>query len=183
MHFTENGLPYLVSVLMEYFVKHMVPLDSPKNSRKLTVGEFDNIAASLLLTETLISGCDNQMQKEIQDVVTSNPDVAKASSVLIEHLRDDGNKFFSYNSVLVVISISGATKAFQLFSFKSLLFMMMQLTDCSPQMCRELGMSGFIALLIGYLENLTGQLFFNEVQTISYNYITLYSCLAASCCS
>ena len=99
MHFTENELPYLISVLMEYFVKHTVPLDSPKNSRQLTVAEFDNIAASLQLTETLLSGCDNQMQKEIQNVITSIPNVAKASSVLIEHLHDDGNKFFSYNSV------------------------------------------------------------------------------------
>ena len=73
---------------MEYFIKHMMQLDSPKNNRQLTVGEFDNIAACLQLTETLLSGCT--IQKEIQNVITSIPGIARASSLLIKHLHDDG---------------------------------------------------------------------------------------------
>ena len=77
---------------MEYFIKHMMQLDSPKNKPKnnqqLTVGEFDNTAACLQLTETLLSGCT--MQKEIQNVIINIPGVARASSLLIKHLHDDG---------------------------------------------------------------------------------------------
>lgn len=71
-------------------MRHILQLDSPAN-QQLTVHEFDNVAASLQLTEALLSWCSDQIQKQIQDVIISIPGVARASSVLIEHLHDDGN--------------------------------------------------------------------------------------------
>lgn len=78
-------------------MKHITQLDSPKKNRQLTIGEFDNVAASLQLIEALLSGSNNQLQKEIQNVIASIPGVARASSVLVEHLHDDGN------TVLVIL--------------------------------------------------------------------------------
>ena len=73
-------------------MKHLIQLDSPTN-QQLTAGEFDNVAASLQLTEAMLSGCSDQIQKQIQNVIVSTPGVARASSVLVEHLHDDGNLF------------------------------------------------------------------------------------------
>ena len=71
-------------------MKHILQLDSPIK-QQLTVHKFDNVAVSLQLTEALLSWCSDQIQKQIQDVIVSTPGVARASSVLIEHLHDDGN--------------------------------------------------------------------------------------------
>ena len=81
------------------------------------------------------------------------------------------------NSFLVFyyLNISGSTETFRLHAFKSLLLMMMQLTDCSPQLCRELGLTGFVALLNGFLENLASQLLLNEVITVIHFLFSLLS--------
>jgi len=83
---------------MDYFVNHITPLDSPKKNQLLTINEFDNIAASLQLVDVLLSDCNNQIQKEIETAITSTPGVARASSILIEHLHDDGTY-----SILVIM--------------------------------------------------------------------------------
>ena len=45
---------------------------------------------------------------------------------------------------------------------------MMQLTDYSPQLCQELGLSGFVALLKGFLECLADQLLVNTVSYMAW---------------
>ena len=84
-----NVLCELASILTKYFVESLTSLDSSEKSQ-LTVSEFDNVAASLLLIEVMLSASSNRMLKEIQNVISMTPRVAKASSLLMEHLYDDG---------------------------------------------------------------------------------------------
>lgn len=159
----ENGVPGLVPILMEYFVKHITELDSPRKNQRLTIGEFDNIAVSLQLTDALLSGCSDQTENEIQNLITNIPGVARASSVLIEHLHDNG-KSTACNHVYIVNISAGSSKAFQLNALKSLLLIMLRLSDSSPQMCRELGSSSFVVLLSQFLEYFANQPLLNEVR-------------------
>lgn len=62
-----------------------------------------------------------------------------------------------------MITIPGASENFQVYAFKYLLLIMMTLTDSSPQLHQELGLSGFVALLKGFLECLRDQLLLNKV--------------------
>lgn len=78
----------MVSVFTEYFVKLMIRLDLPGG--KLFSAEFDNIAAVLLLIEELILESSESQQDEIKHVICDIADVAKAASLLLEHLNDQG---------------------------------------------------------------------------------------------
>jgi len=62
-----------------------------------------------------------------------------------------------------MITISGSSEAFRLCALKSILLIMLQLTDCSPQIRQELGLSGFVALLNGILKYFVDQPLLNEV--------------------
>ena len=86
---SDDELPSLVAILTEYFAKNMERLDS----QKLSGDEYDNIAVCLQLVETLLSGSNDDccVQEKILNVIISTDGVARASSLLVEHLHDDGN--------------------------------------------------------------------------------------------
>ena len=58
---------------------------------------------------------------------------------------------------------TGGTKLFQQNAFKSTLLLMMQLTDYSPHMCQELGLSGFITYLTRFVKCLGSNTLLSEV--------------------
>ena len=86
----EDTLSSLIIIFTENFVKYITLLDSPE-SKQLTANEFNNITASLLLLEELLFKSNDIEQEKIKSIIIKYPDIAKAASILIEHLHDEGN--------------------------------------------------------------------------------------------
>ena len=85
---SDDQLLNLVAILTQYYVKTIEHLDS----QKLSDEEYDNIAVCLQLVETLLleSSDECHVQEKILNVIVSTAGVARASSLLVEHILDDG---------------------------------------------------------------------------------------------
>lgn len=84
----ENEIVNMVSIFVEYFVRTTLQLDVPGIT--LSSDDFDNITAVLLLIEELVSEATNDQQEEIKHAICEISDIAKAASVLLEHMNDEG---------------------------------------------------------------------------------------------
>ena len=88
----------MTSSFMEYFAKYTAHLDSAAKGT-LTSAHFSNITAALLLTEELMSECDESQQNEMKHAISAVPGIASAASLILEHINDEGRNL-SYNGHL-----------------------------------------------------------------------------------